>query len=270
MCRCCPGLETDRLIPEIGQHILHEHSWDSLAQGLDAIHFLLPVARQGWQSLAPFQRHLPLQACYYFTDGSFFADKGLGGWSVVVLGLQGGVPVRVGWLGGAVPDATAAYDGEVRAIVHALGFCLQNPVAQSFIAADCSAALDLVFGSAAMRPDDAAGAAAVSLGCACRIKGLPVFPFKVTSHAGSFNELADAVAKSAALGSAFPALAFMPNCFWQGVREGHVDWLWTCSCRALARKSWPGGLTRSNAMLPDFKRQEPMRQASVPVASTGF
>ena len=76
------------VLPEICAHALHEHTWECLAQDLDALFEVLPVARAGWKALPPYRKDQPLQACYFYTDGSFYADRQAGGWSVVVLGLQ--------------------------------------------------------------------------------------------------------------------------------------------------------------------------------------
>ena len=132
------------VLPEVCTHALQEHTWSCLTQELESLFEVLPVARAGWQALMPYHKELPLQACYFYTDGSYYADKQAGGWSVVVLGLQNGHVVKVGWVGGTVPHATSAYEGEVRAIVHAQALFLNQAAAFGVIASDCSAALDLV------------------------------------------------------------------------------------------------------------------------------
>ena len=90
-----------------------------------------------------------------------------------------------------------------------------------------------MFGNASFGPDDTVAAAAVSLRGASYAKGQQLLPLKAEAHTGcAFNELADAVAKSAALGGATPALNFLPTVFWQGISEGVIDWAWTCHGQA--------------------------------------
>ncbi|CAE7287941.1 clpB, partial [Symbiodinium sp. CCMP2456] len=208
------------LSPDMLDFFLSEFCPAELPQTLPLVPHLPTDAAAGWSALPAWDGQDA------FTDGSFFPGSTVAGWSVVLLGLCRQQPVRIGITAGTCAG-DSAYVGELHAIVYARALALSLRPLPVVVGSDCTSALSVAFGMATFACDDLVARAAVGLALISTAFQQPVAPLHVRSHVGcAFNDLADGLAKCAARGLLPAPWQLRPEVFWQGVREGTMDWMW--------------------------------------------
>ncbi|CAE7820750.1 unnamed protein product [Symbiodinium microadriaticum] len=214
----------------------------------------------------------PSQLCdelFMFTDGSYFPGSPFASWAVVIIARQGDHIGRVGLRAGVargpmhggskVRPELSAFDGELEAALHALAIAAAIPCPLVQVGVDCAAAIDVIQGQVALKPQDAVAHAAVAIRALLMMQGKTVLVHKVLAHAGcALNGLADAAAKSVLKQEHAPTEDF--SSFWMAVSEGVVAKLWLVPSHPLTACTLPhlsGSGTWSQAHCA-VKRQTPL------------
>ncbi|CAE7834192.1 ggact.2, partial [Symbiodinium necroappetens] len=206
------------------------------------------TASRQWSYLSDWNPSQPCDELFMFTDGSFFPGSPFASWAVVIIARQGGHIGRVGMRAGLargpvhgsseVRPELSAFDGELEAALHALAVAAAIPCPLVHVGVDCAAAIDVIQGQVALKPQDDVAHAAVAVRALLMMQGKTVLVQKVLAHAGcALNGLADAAAKSVLKQGSAPTDDF--SAFWAAISEGVVAKLWLVPSHPLTACTLP-------------------------------
>ncbi|CAE7614655.1 unnamed protein product [Symbiodinium microadriaticum] len=270
--------------PEICAHCVAGHELCHLC-GPEVPSVINPTAAVAWNLLPPWpDGDLACDELFVFTDGSFFPKAAQATWAMVAIIRSGSHVFRAGYWANLVHPMSkavrcpSAYDGELEALLHALGLLTATRCSVCHIGADCESAISAVTGACPTTPDDRLARAAVGLHALAVAQGQTVHFHKVPAHSGcGFNDLADQLAKLVGRGSAGPPMTGPWEDFWQGIDEMIVDRLWLTAMHPNAAISLPPLLEdgtwaepncclRSEVRMDHFYHMAPAPACPVPFA----
>ncbi|OLP94487.1 hypothetical protein AK812_SmicGene23513 [Symbiodinium microadriaticum] len=217
---------------DIREACLAGHSMEHL-YGPEVHAELDPTAAIAWNLLPELPAGFHCDELFIFTDGSYFIDATFSTWALVAIVRSGGVVYRAGFWAGVTHDLhehtyqPCAYDGELEALLHALGLAAATPCMVCHIGADCESAVAVATGSCPTAPTERTARAAVGLNALTAAQGKTIHFHKVEAHSGcGFNDLADQLAKRVGRKGVRSSSTGPWEDFWQGISETVVDRLW--------------------------------------------
>ena len=208
-------------------------AWEDLPQ-------LPACARNFLAHLPRIQPQMPVDALQMYVDGSYFPDQGKGakaGWSVCVLGLQGGT---WGWMGALAANTPcegsagtlgakvhSCFEVELAALAHAMAIACARPI-PTMIGYDSTSAGDLAQGFCSAECPSPLTHAIAALSHLLDSLGRRPHFLHIKSHEGHpMNETADCFAKTAA---ADQLTAHVPSTLAEAIADEVLPWLW-CAIR---------------------------------------